>query len=52
MGYAGPDEVGQYSFDNLQFLSDLASDECLKKGSGGVALQLARQFFEDFKVRA
>jgi len=51
MGYVGPDEIGQYTQNSFQSLSCLKRDEAVAANTNGIALELARLMFSDFKRR-
>ena len=51
MEYVGPDEIGRYTTNSLQSLSDLKSDEPVAANTNGGALELARVMFSVFERR-
>ncbi|MEQ6250358.1 BLUF domain-containing protein [Sulfitobacter sp. HNIBRBA3233] len=48
MGYAGPDEVGLHSGNQLNSLADLTTGESNTAEGGNLALLLAREVFQSF----
>lgn len=51
MGYVGPDEIGRYTKNSFQSLSHLKSNDAEAANTNGIALELARLMFSDFKRR-
>jgi hypothetical protein len=52
MGYVGPDEIGRYTKDTFTSLTYLKNDEAMPANTNGIALELARIMFLNFKRRA
>lgn len=49
MGYAGPEQFGEYKDASQEYLANMLDQEQTTKGSSSVALKIARSFFKNFK---
>jgi len=49
MGYAGPDEIGQYTKNSFHSLDQMKSDDGLNGANKETALMLAKAMYEDFQ---